>query len=98
MKKLEGLKQQADVENKAMMGKNLKGGLKRMFTKKNTILLDDVQENTELMRRLRAWKINKKAYEEMKWLEQLKNTVVDMDDAQIKIMIIKLMHVEKLLK
>lgn len=55
-------------------------------------------ENSELMRRLRAWKLQKKEYEQQKFLKEISSENVALDDNLYKIMILKLMQVEKLMK
>jgi len=61
-------------------------------------MLNDVNDNSELMRRLRAWKLAKKRHEDEKLNEKLTNTEVKLDENEIKIMILKLVQVESLLK
>lgn len=72
--------------------------LKKMLMKKGTLMLDETNENSELMRKLRAWKVAKKNLENEKLKAQLEQCTPDMDDNEIKIMILKLIQTEKLLK
>ena len=69
----------------------------KIFKNRETIELDDM-EDTELLRRLRAWKKMKKEYEEAKFLAEISNTSVKLDENTVKIMILKLIQVEKLMK
>jgi len=61
-------------------------------------MLNDANDNSELMRRLRAWKIAKKNSEEKAWEAKLAQCEVDLDESETKIMILKLLQTEKMLK
>jgi len=50
------------------------------------------------MRRLGTWKLKKREYQTAKFMDKLGTAQVDLDDASIKILILKLMQIEKLLK
>lgn len=50
------------------------------------------------MERLRAWKKFKQVTEERKFMEQLASSEVDLGENEIKILVLKLMQVEKLLR
>jgi len=77
----------------------IKSNVKRtVLQKKGTIVLRDGPENDELMRRLRAWKLRKREFQNAKFMEKLGNSQVDLDDASIKILVLKLMEIEILLK
>jgi hypothetical protein len=70
-----------------------------LFKKQGTINLDkDMNDNSELMKRLRAWKIAKRTNEEKAYAEKVAKCEVDLDEAQTKIMILKLLQTEKMLK
>ena len=89
------LKAQEEKEATAAIKKKL-GGL---FKKQGTINLDkDMNDNSELMKRLRAWKIAKRTNEEKAYAEKVAKCEVDLDEAQTKIMILKLLQTEKMLK
>jgi hypothetical protein len=89
------LKAQEEKEATAAIKKKL-GGL---FKKQGTINLDkDINDNSELMKRLRAWKIAKRSNEEKLYAEKVAKCEVDLDEAQTKIMILKLLQTEKMLK
>merc|ERR1712166_1377976 len=55
-------------------------------------------ENSDLMKRLRAWKIKKKEYEDEKFRQRVAETNVTLGDSSIKMMIIKLNQIEDLNK
>lgn len=80
------------------MKRGLQGMLSNIIQRKGTLMLNDVNDNSELMRRLRAWKLAKKRHEEATLDEKLTNTEVKLDENEIKIMILKLVQVERLLK
>lgn len=50
------------------------------------------------MRRLRAWKTLKKEKEQEKFLKEVREYSVSLDENTVKIMILKLMQVERLMK
>lgn len=50
------------------------------------------------MRRLRAWKLRKREHINAKFMAKLGDSKVDLDDASIKILILKLKEIELLLK
>ena len=50
------------------------------------------------MRKLRKWKVDKKKLEEEKFESQLEECTPDMNENEIKIMILKLMTIEKYLR
>ena len=58
----------------------------------------DVNDNSELMKRLRAWKLAKRTADEKAYAEKVAKCEVDLDEAQTKIMILKLLQTEKMLK
>lgn len=71
------------------------GGLHRAGTLK---VFESVDENSELLKRLRAWKINKKDFEQQKFRQRVAETNVTLNDTSIKTMIIKLNAIEHLMK
>lgn len=100
--KMRALQEKLEKEEEAKMSKGMKRGLQGMFAnimqRQGTLMLNDVNDNSELMRRLRAWKLAKKRHEDEKLNEKLTNTEVKLDENEIKIMILKLVQVESLLK
>jgi len=77
---------------------NAQKSLAGLFTRKATIYLDKEAENSELMKRLRSWKLKKKEYADMKFRQRVAETNVTLTDASIKMMIIKLNQIENLMK
>lgn len=69
--RIKKVKKQEDERKKEEQNadeKSLKAGLTGMFERRKTINLDqDQNDNSELMRRLRAWKLAKKAHDEEKF-------------------------------
>lgn len=88
----------AEKEEQAKLANNMGGGLKSLLLRKKTIRMSAANENTELMRRLRAWKQQRNEIENKKYMEKLSDSRVDLDDASTKIMILKLITTEKMLK
>lgn len=76
----------------------MKKKLGSIFKKQGTILLQETNDNSELMRRLRAWKIAKKKADDKAYEAKLANFEVDLDESETKIMILKLLQTEKMLK
>jgi len=60
--------------------------------------VNEVDENDELIKRLQQWKQNKKAYELRIFIDKLAKAHLNLNENEIKIMIIKLIQIEKLLK
>jgi hypothetical protein len=59
--------------------------------KKRAIVFNDViDENDELFKRLQQWKQNKKAYELRMFIDKLAKAYLNLNENEIKIMIIKL--------
>jgi len=48
-----------------------KGSMKGLFKRHGTLLIREDNDNSELMRKLRAWKINKKQFDDAKLEEQI---------------------------
>jgi len=89
------LKLQEEKEATAAIKKKL-GGL---FKKQGTIMLDqNANDNSELMKRLRAWKIAKRSADDKAYALKVAKCEVDLDEAQTKIMVLKLLQTEKMLK
>lgn len=61
-------------------------------------MIQEESENSELMRKLRKWKMDKKNLEKEKEEKQLQECIPDMNENEIKIMILKLMTIEKYLR
>jgi len=76
----------------------IKGNMKRAIRKQSTIILREGFQNDELLRKLRSWKLNKKEFQNQKFMDKLGTSHVDLDDASVKILILKLMQIEKHLK
>lgn len=76
----------------------IKGNMKRALNKQSTIILSDGIHNDELLRKLRAWKLNKREFRNAKFMDRLGTYNVELDDASIRILILKLMQIEKHLK
>jgi len=69
-----------------------------MFTRRATLHMDKEHENSELMRRLRGWKLKKKEYENALHRKRIAETNISLGDDSIKMMIIKLNQIENLMK
>lgn len=77
----------------------LEDGLKGMFGRAATLVLGDHEDDdSELIKRLRSWKDAKKVADEKKFMEQLASSEVNLGENEIKILVLKLMQVEKLLR
>ena len=76
----------------------MKSKLRDLFKRQGTINLNEVNDNSELMRRLRAWKIAKKDADEKAFEKKLAQCEVDLDESETKIMILKLLQTEQMLK
>lgn len=76
----------------------IKGNMKRALKKQTTLILSDGVHNDELLRKLRAWKLNKKEFRNQKFMDRLGTYNAELDDASIRILILKLMQIEKHLK
>lgn len=61
--KAKELKEKLEKEREKKQQGNAKAGLAGLFKRRATLHLDKQAENSELMRRLRAWKLAKKEYE-----------------------------------
>lgn len=96
----QGLQKKRDARAKAEAeaSKNAAAGLKKLFTRQSTLVLDDDAENSKLMQKLRQWKVMKKEYENVQFQKKVNTTGVSLNDNQYKLMIMKLMKVERLIK
>ena len=87
------------VEEQKAKEQTLEDGLKGMFGRAGTLILEDHDDDdSELVKRLKAWKLAKRAADEKKFMEQLASSEVDLGENEIKILVLKLMQVEKLLR
>lgn len=96
--KAKELKEKLEKEREEKQQGNAKAGLAGLFKRRATLHLDKQAENSELMRRLRAWKLAKKEYETEQFRKRVAETNVTLGDASIKMMIIKLNQIENLMK
>jgi len=85
------LKDQLERQEALNATKNIKKKLGGLFKRQGTILLQENNDNSELMRRLRAWKLAKKNSDELAFEAKLADTEVDLDESETKIMILKLL-------
>jgi len=83
-------------EAKDGMDKGVAKGLKGLFKKQHTLFIAD--DNDELHKKLRAWKLNKKKYDQQQLDEQVQEVTPDMDSNEIKTMILKLKLIQSNLK
>lgn len=94
MREVEAIKkkeQDKKREEESSASKGLaKGSMKGLFKRHGTLLIREDNDNSELMRKLRAWKINKKQFDDAKLEEQIQEVQPDMDDTEIATMILKL--------
>lgn len=98
--KLAAIQERLDAEQqkKSLGVHGIKGNVKRALGRQKTIIVGTGIQNDELLRKLRAWKLNKKEFQNQKFMEKLGTSHVDLDDASVKILILKLMQIEKHLK
>jgi len=74
----------------------MKRNLKKMFAQKaGTLMIDEELQNDELMIKLRKWKQAKKKLEAEKLDAEIQQAQPDMQDNEIKVMILKLIQTEK---
>ena len=90
------MEEQKKIEEKAQEEK-IGSGIGGLFERRGTLVLSD-NDNSLLAQRLRAWKKAKKAKDEEKLIAEIATKDVNMDENEIKILVLKLMQVEKLLK
>ena len=92
------LKEQLERQEASNAAKDMQKKLGSLFKRQGTIILQEANDNSELMRRLRAWKIAKKKADDKAYEAKLANFEVDLDENETKIMILKLLQTEKMLK
>lgn len=92
------LREKLEAERAKNTGNNLSKGLSGLFKRSATLHLDNEAENSELMRRLRGWKLKKKEYENELHRKRIAETNISLNDDSIKMMIIKLNQIENLMK
>jgi len=77
----------------------MEASLQGMFKRQGTLILQDHDDDdSELIRRLRAWKTAKKTADDQKFMGEIAKAEVNLDENEIKILVLKLMQVEKLLR
>merc|ERR1712146_49301 len=75
----------------------MKNKLAGIFKRRGTIMIQEANDNSELIRRLRAWKINKKNAEDKAYEAKIAQSEVNLEESETKIMILKLLQTEKML-
>jgi len=85
------LKDQLEKQEALNATANIRKKLGGLFKRQGTIQLMEANDNTELMRRLRSWKLAKKNDDDRKFEAKLAATEVDLDESETKIMILKLL-------
>jgi len=93
--KIEEVKKQKEEEEAATRDE-LQDGVNDLFKRRGTIVLQD--DDSELVRRLRAWRQAKKAHQEKVLLAEVATKQVDLDENEIKILVLKLMQVERMMR
>ena len=69
----------------------MKSKLGAIFKRQSTVVLQEQNDNSELMKRLRAWKIAKKNADEKAFQAKLQQCEVNLNENETKIMILKLL-------
>ena len=69
----------------------MKSKLGAIFKRQSTVVLHEQNDNSELMKRLRAWKIAKKNADEKAFQAKLQQCEVNLNENETKIMILKLL-------
>lgn len=98
MEKARALKDKLERQDAIQAAKDMKKKLGSIFKRQGTINLQESNDNSELMRRLRSWKINQKKASETAYQAKLAQCEVDLEENETKIMILKLLQTEKMLK
>lgn len=83
-------REEAEMNNQiaaGVFGRFNKGLLK----KQGTINLDNIEDDSELFKRLKAWKLRKQEYKQ----QLAENMTADMEKDQIKAMVVKLLTIEE---
>lgn len=98
LQKAKELKEKLEKERaKKGIGSTSKG-LSGLFQRRATLVIDKEIENSELMKKLRIWKLKKKEYEDQKFRTRVAETSVTLGDISIKTLIIKLNRIELSMK
>lgn len=92
------MREKLEAERSKKTGNNLNKGLSGLFKRSATLVLENEAENSELMRRLRGWKLKKKEYENELHRKRIAETNISLNEDSIKMMIIKLNQIENLMK
>jgi hypothetical protein len=91
------LDKQNEPENNSKMTNAFAAALRKKLFQMDAEMHKD--DDSELLRRLRNWDSHKHDYQIVEFMKKAKNAgLADLDEKQIKIMIIKLQQIEKLLK
>lgn len=98
IEKARKLKDQLERQEALTAAKDMKKKLGSIFKRQGTIMLQDTNDNSELMRRLRSWKIAQKKSTDETYNKKLVDTEVNLEESETKIMILKLLQTEKMLK
>jgi len=67
MEKAQKLKEQLDRQEALQAAKDMKSKLGAIFKRQSTLVLSEQNDNSDLMKRLRAWKIAKKNADDKKF-------------------------------
>ena len=67
MDKAQKLKEQLDRQEALQAAKDMKSKLGQIFKRQSTLVLSEQNDNSDLMKRLRAWKIAKKNADDKKF-------------------------------
>ena len=98
IEKARKLKDQLERQEALTSAKDMKKKLGSIFKRQGTIMLQETNDNSELMRRLRSWKIAQKKSTDETYNKKLVDTEVNLEESETKIMILKLLQTEKMLK
>lgn len=98
MDKARSLKEKLERQEAIQAAKDMKKKLGSLFKRQGTLLLQETNDNSELMKRLRAWKINAKEARDKAYKQKVSQCEVDLEENETKIMILKLLQTEKMLK
>ena len=97
--KVQILKQELDKQSEQPVQTKLNWNLTNIMRNKLIMQSSLVDDDSELLQRLKEWNSHKKDYELTEIAKKASSAgVVNLDENQIKIMIIKLQQIEKLLK
>ena len=73
-------KREAKAKAEAEAQKNAATSLKKLFGRSETLVIEDENENSRLVQKLRQWKIMKKEYENTQFQKKVSTTSVTLDD------------------